>query len=201
MIIATAGHIDHGKTSLVHALTGVDSDRLPEEKQRGMSIDLGFAYRDLGDGEVMGLVDVPGHERFIRNMLAGVTAVDSALLVVAADDGPMPQTREHLDILNLLGVQHGVVALTKIDRVDADRIEEVREDITNLVATTTLADAPIMPVCAPTGDGIDALLEIPAERENPNQGEVVNAMLWLCSDFNSYMTGQTISLDGGLTAG
>ncbi|NKC10869.1 MAG: selenocysteine-specific translation elongation factor [Gammaproteobacteria bacterium] len=157
MIIATAGHIDHGKTLLVQALTGVNSDRLPEEKQRGMSIDLGFAYRDFGDGEVLGLVDVPGHERFIRNMLAGVIAVDCALLVVAADDGPMPQTREHLDILDLLGVERGIVALTKIDRVNAARIEQATDDIKVMLAGTSLADAHIEPVCAPTGEGIEAL--------------------------------------------
>ena len=118
MIIATAGHIDHGKTALVKALTGIDTDRLPEEKKRGMSIDLGFAYQPLSSGQVLGFVDVPGHERFIRNMLAGVTGIDYALLIVAADDGPMPQTEEHLAILDLLGVSDGVIALTKIDRVD-----------------------------------------------------------------------------------
>ena len=112
MIIATAGHIDHGKTALVHAVTGIDTDRLPEEKQRGMSIDLGFAYQPLDSGRVMGFVDVPGHERFIRNMLAGVTGIQSAMLIVAADDGPMPQTKEHLSILDLLGVSDGVIALT-----------------------------------------------------------------------------------------
>ncbi|MCZ6764512.1 MAG: GTP-binding protein, partial [Alphaproteobacteria bacterium] len=112
MIIATAGHIDHGKTTLVMALTGVDTDRLPEEKIRGMTIDLGFAYRPLDGGPVMGFIDVPGHERFVRNMLAGVAGIDFALLVVAADDGPMAQTREHLAILDLLGVTQGAVALT-----------------------------------------------------------------------------------------
>ena len=157
MIIATAGHIDHGKTCLVEALTGVHSDRLPEEQRRGMSIDLGFAYASLTPELAVGFVDVPGHEKFVRNMLAGVTAVDCALLVVAADDGPMPQTREHLDILDLLGIRHGVVALTKIDRVDSDRVDEVQTDIQNLLARTTLADADIIPVCAPEGIGIDEL--------------------------------------------
>ncbi|MBL8352695.1 MAG: GTP-binding protein, partial [Burkholderiaceae bacterium] len=124
MIVATAGHVDHGKTTLVRALTGVDTDRLAEEKRRGMTIDLGFAYADLGavDAEPIGFVDVPGHERFVRNMLAGVAAVDLALLVVAADDGPMPQTREHLAILGLLGVPQLVVALTKCDRVTPERL-------------------------------------------------------------------------------
>lgn len=157
MIVATAGHIDHGKTLLVKALTGIDADRLPEEKQRGMTIDLGFAYHTLTDGTVLGFVDVPGHERFIGNMLAGVTGIDYALLVVAADDGPMPQTREHLAILNLLGVSRGIVALTKIDRVEATRVADVSAAITNLLAPTTLADAPIFPVSAITGDGVEAL--------------------------------------------
>ncbi|MBM86435.1 MAG: selenocysteine-specific translation factor, partial [Rhodospirillaceae bacterium] len=119
MIIATAGHVDHGKTSLVHALTGVNTDRLPEEEARNLTIDLGYAYADLGNGQVIGFVDVPGHQRFVTNMVAGVTGIHAALLVVAADDGVMPQTREHLAILDLLGVKHGVVAVTKADRADA----------------------------------------------------------------------------------
>jgi selenocysteine-specific elongation factor len=159
MIIATAGHIDHGKSLLVKALTGVDTDRLPEEKARGMSIDLGFAYQPMEDGRVCGFVDVPGHERFIRNMLAGVTGIDYAMLIVAADDGPMPQTREHLAILNLLGVPDGVVALTKIDRVEPERIAEVRREIEMLVAGTCLDGADIMPVSAITGDGVAAMQE------------------------------------------
>ena len=116
MIIATAGHVDHGKTLLVKALTGIDTDRLPEEKKRGLTIELGFAYRDLGDGETTGFIDVPGHERFIRTMVAGVSGIDVVLFVIAADDGPMPQTAEHLAILDLLDVRRGVVALSKIDR-------------------------------------------------------------------------------------
>src|ERR687895_2583470 len=129
MIVATAGHIDHGKTLLVKTLTGVDTDRLPEEKARGISIDLGFAYLPLHDGGLIGFVDVPGHERFIRNMLAGVSGIDFALLVVAADDGVMPQTIEHLAILDLLGVNRGAVALTKIDRVAPERIATVCGEI------------------------------------------------------------------------
>ena len=113
MIVATAGHIDHGKTLLVKALTGVDADRLPEEKKRGMTLDLGFAYADLENGARLGFIDVPGHERLVHNMLAGVTGIDCALLVVAADDGPMPQTLEHLAILDILGISRGMVALTK----------------------------------------------------------------------------------------
>ena len=119
LILGTAGHIDHGKTALVRALTGTDTDRLPEEKRRGITIDLGFAYLELGDFH-LGVVDVPGHERFVRNMLAGATGVDLALLVVSAEEGIKPQTREHFDILRLLGVTEGVIALTKCDTVDAD---------------------------------------------------------------------------------
>ena len=117
MIVATSGHVDHGKTELIKALTGIDTDRLPEEKARGLTVDLGFAYHDLPDGEVIGFVDVPGHEKFIRNMLAGVAGIDLGLLVIAADDGVMPQTREHLAILDLLGIRNILIALTKIDRV------------------------------------------------------------------------------------
>lgn len=127
MIVATAGHIDHGKTALVKAMTGVDADRLPEEKKRGLSIDLGYAFLPLEDGQTLGFVEVPGHERFIRNMLAGVIGVDCALLVVAADDGPMPQTIEHLAILDLLGITRGAVALTKIDCVSQSRVAEVNQ--------------------------------------------------------------------------
>ncbi|MBT4589206.1 MAG: selenocysteine-specific translation elongation factor, partial [Rhodospirillaceae bacterium] len=154
MIIATAGHIDHGKTSLVQAITGVDTDRLPEEKKRGMSIDLGFAYQPIENGKTLGFVDVPGHEKFIRNMLAGVTGIDYAMLIIAADDGPMPQTVEHLAILDLLGVSEGIVALTKIDRVDAERLKVVEEEISQALAGTCLEGADILPVSAITGDGV-----------------------------------------------
>lgn len=156
MIIATAGHIDHGKTSLVKVLSGIDTDRLPEEKKRGLSIDLGFAYAKSGD-ETLGFVDVPGHEKFVRNMIAGVSGIDRALIVVAADDGVMPQTREHLAILDLLGVSQGVVALTKIDRSDAARVAAVHEEIDLLLAETELAGSPVFPVSSVTGEGIEAL--------------------------------------------
>ena len=159
MLIATAGHVDHGKTQLVRSLTGVDTDRLPEEKSRGLSIDLGFAYRDLATGTVLGFVDVPGHEKFIRNMLAGVAAIDFGLLVVAADDGVMPQTREHLEILQLMGLDRGAVALTKIDRVGDERVAAVKAEVRDLLAPTALAGAPTMPVCALTGEGVAALGE------------------------------------------
>lgn len=159
MIIATAGHIDHGKTLLVRALTGIDADRLPEEKKRGMTIDLGFAYADMAEGVRLGFIDVPGHEKLVHNMLAGVTGIDCALLVVAADDGPMPQTREHLAILDLLGISRGMVALTKTDRVESARVEEVREEIALLLDGTTLADAEVYAVSAVTGEGVAALRE------------------------------------------
>jgi len=156
LILGTAGHIDHGKTSLVKALTGIDCDRLPEEKERGITIDIGFANLDLGDYR-LGIVDVPGHERFVKNMLAGATGIDLALLVVAADDSVMPQTREHLEILNLLGVRHGVVALTKSDLVDETTREVVAMEVRELVKDSFLADSPIVAVSAVTGLGIDRL--------------------------------------------
>src|SRR5512142_2669857 len=136
--IGTAGHIDHGKSTLVKALTGIDPDRLAEEKERGMTIDLGFAWLKLPGGREVGVVDVPGHEGFIKNMLAGVGGIDAALLVVAADEGIMPQTREHLAILDLLGVRRGVVALTKADLADDDWLDVVEADIADTLAGTTL---------------------------------------------------------------
>jgi len=157
VVIATAGHIDHGKTALVRALTGQDTDRLPEEKARGISIDLGFAHLDLAGGGRAGIVDVPGHERFVRNMLAGAHHVDVVLLVVAADDGVMPQTEEHLDILHVLGVRRGLVVVTKIDLVDAARVAAVREEIEVLTCGTTLESAPVVAVSTVTGEGIDEL--------------------------------------------
>src|SRR5689334_6553183 len=158
LILGTAGHIDHGKTSLVKALTGVDTDRLPEEKARGITIDIGFATLDLGDFR-LGIVDVPGHERFIKNMLAGATGIDLAVLVVAADDSVMPQTREHLEILRLLGLRHGLVALTKCDLVDETTREVVELEIRELVRGSFLEDAPILRTSAQTGDGIPQLRE------------------------------------------
>ncbi len=157
MIVATAGHIDHGKTLLVRTLTGVDTDRLPEEKARGISIDLGFAYWPLPSGNVVGFVDVPGHERFIRNMLAGVCGIDFALLVVAADDGVMPQTIEHLNILDLLDIRHGIAAITKVDRVAPERVAQVSADVKALLAGTRLNGARIMTVSSVTGAGVEEL--------------------------------------------
>jgi selenocysteine-specific elongation factor len=157
MIIGTAGHIDHGKTALVRALTGIDTDRLPEEKRRGITIDLGFAPLRLTDGRVVGVVDVPGHEAFVRTMLVGASGIDLAMLIVAADEGPMPQTREHVAILTLLGVRGGVIALTKSDLVNEEWLALVADETTQLVRDTPLAAAEMVPVSSVTGDGIDAL--------------------------------------------
>jgi selenocysteine-specific elongation factor len=157
MIIGTAGHIDHGKSALVRALTGTDPDRWEEEKARGITLDLGYAYANCDDGTRLGFVDVPGHERLVHNMLAGATGIDFVLLVVAADDGPMPQTREHLEIIDLLGLGRGAVALTKCDLADADRLAEVEAHIAGLLHGTSLAGAPVFPVSSVTGAGLDAL--------------------------------------------
>ena len=156
LILGTAGHIDHGKTSLVKALTGVDCDRLPEEKARGITIDIGFARLELPPYR-LGIVDVPGHERFVKNMLAGATGIDLALLVVAADDSVMPQTREHLEILQLLGLRFGLIALTKSDLVDATTREVVGMEVRELVRDTFLADAPLVETSAQSGAGIEEL--------------------------------------------
>lgn len=157
VIIGTAGHVDHGKTHLIRALTGIDTDRLVEEKKRGITIELGFAWLDLADGTRAGIVDVPGHERFIRNMLAGAGGVDLALLIVAADEGVMPQTVEHLGILSLLDISAGIVVLTKCDLVDEDWLDLVEDDVRTLVEPTFLADAPIIRTSAVKGDGIGEL--------------------------------------------
>jgi selenocysteine-specific elongation factor len=154
VVVGTAGHIDHGKTSLVKALTGTDTDRLPEEKARGITIDLGFAFLEEPDDLTIEIVDVPGHERFVRNMLAGVGGIDLALLVIAADEGVMPQTREHLAICSLLRIKTGLVALTKTDLVEPDWLELVKDDVASLVRGTFLEGAPILPVSAKTGEGL-----------------------------------------------
>jgi selenocysteine-specific elongation factor len=157
VVVGTAGHIDHGKTSLVKALTGTDTDRLPEEKARGITIDLGFAFLEEPDGLTIEIVDVPGHERFIKNMLAGVGGIDLAMLVIAADEGVMPQTREHFAICSLLHIQSGLVVLTKTDLVEPDWLELVREDVAGLARGTFLAGGPIVAVSAKTGEGIGEL--------------------------------------------
>ena len=157
MILATAGHIDHGKTALVRALTGVDADRLPEEKRRGLTIDLGFAYASLPDGTELGFVDVPGHERFLPNMLAGVLSIDRVLLIVAADDGPRPQTLEHLDILELIGIAEVTGVVTKIDRVPAERRAAVEAEVADLLDEAGYENSPIFAVSSVTGEGIAEL--------------------------------------------
>ncbi len=157
VVAGTAGHIDHGKSTLVRALTGIDPDRLKEEKERGITIDIGFAHLDLGDGLTLGIVDVPGHERFVKNMLAGVGGIDLVMLVIAADEGVMPQTREHLAICQLLRVRSGLVVLTKIDMADPDWLELVQEDVRSVLRGTFLDGQPIVPVSAKTGEGLEAL--------------------------------------------
>lgn len=156
-IIGTAGHVDHGKSSLIRALTGIETDRLKEEKKRGITIELGFAYLDTPEGGRVGIVDVPGHERFIHNMLTGAGGIDLALLIVAADEGVMPQTVEHLDILSLLGIKRGLIVLSKTDLVDSDWVELAMEDVREACQNSFLADAPIFPVSSETGEGIEAL--------------------------------------------
>jgi len=174
MIIVTAGHIDHGKTALVRALTGVDTDRLAEEKQRGMTIDLGFAYQTLPDGQNLGFVDVPGHQRFLHTMLAGAVGVDFVLFVVAADDGPMPQTTEHLAILDLLGITQGACVITKCDKVSATRVEDVSDAVSDMLAETGLAEAPVFSIVTHEGRGIAELqahLASVAENYQPSHAE------------------------------
>ena len=158
VILGTAGHIDHGKTSLVKALTGVDTDRLKEEKERGITIELGFTFLDLPSGIRLGIIDVPGHEKFVKHMVAGVWGIDLVAFVIAADEGVMPQTREHLDICRLLRVKKGLVVLTKIDLLDRELLELVEEEVTEIVEDTFLKDAPILPVSSVTGEGIPQLL-------------------------------------------
>jgi len=155
--IGTAGHVDHGKSSLVKALTGYDPDVLKEQKERGLTIELGFTYLDLGDGIGAGLIDVPGHEKFLRMAVAGVTGIDVVLFVIAADEGVMPQTKEHLSILNYLGCKRGVVALTKADTVDEEWAELMIEEVRDFVADSFLADSDIIPVSSTKETGIDIL--------------------------------------------
>src|SRR5210317_1764869 len=150
IILGTAGHIDHGKTSLIKAVTGIDTDRLKEEKLRGITIELGFASLDLPGGQHLGIVDVPGHEKFVKNMVAGAAGIDIVAMVIAADEGVMPQTREHMEICSLLGVEYGMVAVTKIDMVDEEWLELALDDIRDFVRGTFLEEAPIAPVSSET---------------------------------------------------
>ncbi|UFM64072.1 selenocysteine-specific translation elongation factor [Paracoccus sp. MA] len=205
-LIATAGHIDHGKTALIRALTGTETDRLPQEKARGISIDLGFAYWTDVAGTV-GFVDVPGHERFIPTMLSGAGAADFALLIVAADDGIMPQTLEHLDILDLLGIRQGVVALTKSDLANPERIALLDREITRTLAGTALAGSPILPVSAATGAGIDALARLlrqAATRPRPDREAGLGFRLAIDKAFTVPGAGTVVSgaiRDGAVAVG
>ncbi len=204
--IGTAGHVDHGKSTLVQALTGIDPDRLREEKERGMTIDLGFAWLTLPSSREVSIVDVPGHESFIKNMLAGVGGIDAALLVIAADEGIMPQTREHLAILDLLGVKQGVIALTKADLVDAEWLEMVSEEVRDLLASTSLVGSPIQPVSAYTLEGLpellqqlDQILEAGLERQNIARPRLPIDRVFSMTGFGTVVTGTL--LDGSLNIG
>ncbi len=206
VILGTAGHVDHGKTTLVKALTGTDTDRLLEEKKRGITIELGFAHLDLPDGQSLGIIDVPGHERFIKNMVAGVAGIDLVALVIAADEGVMPQTREHLDICRLLGVEKGLVVMTKTDMVDDEWRELVIDDIRKYLHGTFLAEVPIMLVSAITGEGIEALLQelmrLAAETAaRPIAGpfRLPIDRAFVMKGFGSVITGTTLS--GSVTVG
>jgi len=205
-VIGTAGHVDHGKSTLIRALTGIDPDRLQEEKERGMTIDLGFAWLRLPDGVEVSIVDVPGHERFIHNMLAGVGGIDIALLVVAADEGVMPQTREHVAILDLLGISNGVVALTKRDLVDDEWLDLVQADVEEFLSTTSLRGLPVVPCSATTRVGLDQLIDViqnllARERTRPNTGRPRLSIdrVFTVAGFGTVVTGTLI--DGELHLG
>lgn len=200
VIVGTAGHIDHGKTTLIRALTGRDTDRLKEEKERGISIELGFTYFDLPSGRRAGIIDVPGHEKFIKNMLAGAGGIDVVVLVIAADEGVMPQTREHLNILSLLQVKKGIIALTKKDMVDQEWLEMISEQIRDEVADSFLKDARIIPVSSVTGDGlkeliaeIDAVTEVVEEKNNQEIFRLPVDRAFTITGFGTVVTGTLIS--------
>ncbi|MFC2071797.1 selenocysteine-specific translation elongation factor, partial [Chloroflexota bacterium] len=205
-VLGTAGHIDHGKSVLIRALTGIDPDRLREEKERGMTIDLGFAWFTLPSGQEIGIVDVPGHEKFIKNMLAGVGGIDLALLVIAANEGVMPQTKEHLAILDLLGIQRGIVVITKKDLVDEEWLDLVRMDIEELVDSTSLSQAPIVSVSAVTGEGlpnlvsaINELLTFTEPRKDMGRPRLPIDRVFTITGAGTVITGTLI--DGSLTVG
>ena len=205
MIVGTAGHIDHGKTALVKALTGTDADRLAEEKLRGITIDLGFAYADLGactpTGTITGFVDVPGHERLIHTMLAGAGGIDFALLVIAADDGVMPQTREHLAILDLLGISRGIVALSKADLADEARRAAITAEIRTALAPTGLAGAPVTPVSVLTGEGVETLRAALAAAEAETAARPAEGPFRLAVDRSFTLAGAGTIVTGTLLSG
>lgn len=202
IIVGTAGHIDHGKTTLIKALTGAETDRWEEEKKRGITIDLGFAYLDLNNGNRLGIIDVPGHERFIKNMVAGVIGMDMAMLVIAADEGIMPQTSEHINILNLLGVKNGIVVLTKCDTVDEEWLELVKEDIKEELSETFLSDAPFAEVSSITGQGIDELKQLLLEKtDNLSEERDVETIVRLPIDRSFTISGFGTVITGTLVSG
>ncbi|MGM0426949.1 MAG: selenocysteine-specific translation elongation factor [Thermodesulfobacteriota bacterium] len=200
IILGTAGHIDHGKTSLIRALTGIDTDRLKEEKERGITIELGFAHLELPGGKLLGIVDVPGHEKFVKNMVAGATGIDLVALVIAADEGVMPQTREHLEICELLNTRQGLVVLTKIDMVDPEWLELVREDVSEYLSGTFLEDAPLVEVSSATKQGMDRLIqtldtlaETVPERDIGHLFRLPVDRVFSMKGFGTVITGTTIS--------
>ena len=200
IVLGTAGHIDHGKTSLIKALTGIDTDRLKEEKERGITIELGFAHLELPDGKLLGIVDVPGHEKFVKNMVAGATGIDFVALVIAADEGVMPQTREHLEICKLLNIGHGLVVLTKTDMVEPDWLDLVREDVREYLSDTFLADSPIVEVSSVTGEGlkelIQAIVDLVRQIPERDQGHIFRLpidRIFTMKGFGTVLTGTTAS--------
>ncbi|MBW1805821.1 MAG: selenocysteine-specific translation elongation factor, partial [Deltaproteobacteria bacterium] len=200
VILGTAGHIDHGKTSLIKALTGIDADRLKEEKERGITIELGFAHLELPSGQLLGIIDVPGHEKFVKNMVAGATGIDLVALVIAADEGVMPQTREHLEICQLLDIKHGLVILTKTDMAEPDWLELVREDVAGFLENTFLENAPIVEVSSVTGEGIDELVKVidnlvqeAPERDMGHFFRLPIDRAFTMKGFGTVVTGTTIS--------
>ena len=201
MIIATAGHIDHGKTKLVEAITGINSDRLPDEKVRGISIDLGFAYRDLGNGLILNFIDVPGHKKFINNMLAGYSSIDFGLLVIAADDGPMPQTEEHLSILHLLKVKNCAVVLSKIDKVGKDRLSNVICSVKEIISQTNFSRAKIFQISIKTREGINNLINYLKEVAFKYQYRAVKGNFRLSVDRKFLLKGAGIVVTGTVVSG
>jgi len=200
IILGTAGHIDHGKTSLIKALTGIDTDRLKEEKLRGITIELGFAWLDLPSGQRLGIVDVPGHEKFVKNMVAGASGIDIVAMIIAADEGVMPQTKEHLDICSLLGVNHGLVVMTKIDMVDEEWLEMVTDDVREFLKGTFLEEGPIVHVSAVTGEGLpefletlEALCQVIPERVSSGLFRLPVDRVFTMKGFGTVITGSLVS--------
>ena len=205
-VIGTAGHIDHGKSVLIQALTGIDPDRLPEEKERGMTLDLGFAWMKLPSSQEVGIVDVPGHERFVKNMLAGVGGIDLALLIVAADEGVMPQTREHLAILDLLDINKGIAVITKKDLVDDELLSLVKLEVEELIESTTLAGVPVLAVSALSGEGmpelissIDSILASAEPRKDIGRPRLMIDRAFTIAGSGTVVTGTLV--DGSLSVG